>query len=52
MEARYVAVKDTSEQLRSCALEDSEGLVMADRIKEQVLKWLDKVNGARSAIER
>jgi hypothetical protein len=52
MEARYVAIKDTSEHLRSCAVEGSEGHVMADWIKEQALKWLDKVNGARSAIGR
>ncbi|MBV7514534.1 hypothetical protein [Pseudomonas sp. PDM25] len=50
MEARYEALNEASEHLHldwtSSALESSEGLVMADWLKEQALKWLDKANGA------
>jgi hypothetical protein len=46
MEARYEALREASEHLRmgwtDNAVEHSEGLVMADWLGEQALKWLAK----------
>ncbi|MNC34500.1 hypothetical protein D3C76_1618900 [compost metagenome] len=53
MAARYEALNEVSEHLRmdwtSSAIESSEGLVIADWLKEQAMKWLAKANGAHSA---
>lgn len=51
MEARYEALSEASEHLRmdwtNSAVESLEGLVMADWLKEQALKWLAKSVDAR-----
>lgn len=53
MDARYEALREASEHLRmdwsDKAVECAEGLVMADWLKQEALKWLDKANLARVA---
>lgn len=53
MDARYEALREASEHLRmdwsDKAVECAEGLVMADWLKQEALKWLDKAKLARVA---
>jgi len=56
MEARYEALSEASEHLRmdwsDSAIEHAEGLVMADWLKDQALKWLAKAEAARGAVAK
>ncbi|PSL90789.1 hypothetical protein [Pseudomonas sp. R9.37] len=48
MEARYEALREASQHLQmdwtNSAIERSEGLLMADWLSEQALKWLSKAH--------